>query len=126
MKLTYKKAIIPLFLIIASLSFGQNSNYNLPPGYRFHPERAHILDLSFKLDGKTLAKPIGQKQLEFLKNLDDSQLHLASAEYQNYIQQGKAFIQSLSPKVKSIYTEKELWYIYAFDRKLKKRLVKIK
>ena len=126
MKLTYKKAIIPLFLIVASLSFGQNSNYNLPPGYRFHPEKAHILDLSFKLDGKTLAKPIDQNQLEFLKNISEEELKSAPVEYQNYIKEGRRFINSLSKKVRNIYTEKELWYIYAFDQKLKNKLINIK
>ena len=124
MKLFYKTAIIFVFSLIAQFSSAQNADYNLPPGYGLIPNKA-IFDLSYKLDGKVLDKEIPQTELEFLKEIDDSELHLTSPEYQQYIQEGKTFINSLSEKVKSMYTNNELWYIYAFDQKLKNRLVNI-
>jgi len=124
MKLFYGKVVLPLLILVAGFAYGQNTDYNLPPGYSLVPGKA-IMDLSFKLDGEKLEKPISPNELKFLKEIDDSELHLTSPEYQQYIQDGKAFINALSAKVKSIYMVDELWYIYAFDQELKKQLAEI-
>jgi len=124
MKLFYGKFILLLLIIVAGFAYGQNSDYNLPPGYTLMPGKA-VIDLSFKLDGKKLEKEISPNELKFLKEIDDSELHLTSPQYQQYIQEGKAFINSMSAKVKSIYSTDELWYIYAFDQELKEKLAKI-
>lgn len=114
-----------LFFSIGNLGYAQTnetkqSDYNLPPGYRLDPNR-NVIDLSFKLEGKTLEKDVTQ-EIKFLKQVTDDELNLTSSEYQNYIREGREFIDSLSQKIKSIYNEEELWYIYAFDQKLKNQL----
>lgn len=126
MKLFYGKVTLSLLILLVTVfANGQNTDYNLPPGYRLIPGKT-IMDLSFRLDREKLEKEISPNELKFLKEIDDSELHLTSPEYQQYIQDGRAFINSLSDKIKSIYTVDELWYIYAFDQKLKEKIVRIR
>ncbi|MEZ4854392.1 hypothetical protein [Flavobacterium sp.] len=112
-----------IFLLFTSVNLiAQNSKeYNLPPGYKIHPKK-EIIDLSYKIDENNKNEVFySQDDLLFLKNLSDVELENLKSElpdYYNYIQSGKAFINSLSQKVKNIYTTNELWYIYAFDKKL--------
>lgn len=122
-------SIFCLFLLMgtASFAYSQNkneeSNYNLPPGYKLNPKK-QIYDLSDKLYGFS-ELDISKSELEVLQQISDEELKDTSPEYQNYIQTGRAFLNSLSNKVKSIYTEEELWYIYVFDQSLKEKLTQI-
>ena len=63
-------------------------------------------------------KEFSKEEFENLKNTD--------VEYYNYYTKGLSFFKGLSDKVKKIYSEKELWYIYVFDQKLKDKLALIK
>jgi hypothetical protein len=49
-----------------------------------------------------------------------------NAEEVAYYQTAKNYFASLSPKVKSIYSVKQLWHIYYFDQGLKNQLVTIR
>lgn len=129
MKSLFSRLFCMLFLVgIANLNYAQtnnrNGNYNLPPGYYLNPNQ-QIFDLSFKLDGLVLEKEIPASQLQVLKEISDEQLSETSLEYQQYVQAGRDFINSLSDNVKSIYREVELWYIYVFDGELKNKLIQI-
>lgn len=112
------KFLLPMFLAISSLGYAQNSAYNLPPGYYLKPNY-QVIDLSYKLNGIQLEKEYSADKLRVLKDISEDQLSETSAEYQAYYAEGKAFINSLSSNVKNIYTEIELWYIYAFDKGLR-------
>lgn len=117
-----------LFLLFGTASYAYSqsqhelSNYNLPPGYRLNPKQ-EIHDLSQKLDGNFLE--IKEPELKVLQQITKEELKDTSPEYQQYIKVGEALINSLSDKVKKIYTEDELWYIYAFDKELINRLQKL-
>ncbi|HSD14382.1 MAG TPA: hypothetical protein VLB74_07015 [Flavobacterium sp.] len=123
------------FLFFGSVGFSQNTtrvtdetNLNLPPGSRLHP-KAKIYDLSFKLNKSAENVSYLQSDLKFLKELSNEELENQkneNPEYYTYYMTGKSFINALSSKVKGIYTETELWYIYAYDQKLKNMLTAIK
>lgn len=127
------KKIFSLVLILLAFmsSFSQNSDigkYNLPPGFVLNPKRT-ILDLSFKIDKAKPYVNYSNKDLKVLKNLSSEEVELykeSLGDYYRYYKEGITYISSLSNKVKSIYTIDEIWYIYIFDQKLKKELVKIK
>jgi len=133
MKYLYLMFALILFFN-TDVSFGQNvtrpvnsnPNYNLPPGYRMHPKKVPY-DLSYKLYNTTANREYTQEDLKYLKNISDSELEsYKGSAYYNYYMTAKEFIASLSDKVKAIYTQDELWYIYAFDQKLKNTLTTIK
>ena len=113
--------ILPVFLAISAFGYGQSTNYNLPPGFYLKPNY-HVIDFSFKLDGIQLEKEYSEDKIRVLKDISDVELRETSIEYQQYVAEGKAFIESLSAYVKSIYSETEVWYIYAFDSALKSRI----
>lgn len=120
-------SVICLFLLIGTADFAHSqnlnreTNYNLPPGYRLKPNQV-IFDLSHKIEGNTSIKDLPESKLQVLKQISEDELLETSTEYQEYVQKGKEYIHSLSPTAKAIYTETELWYIYAFDQKLKIQL----
>lgn len=117
-----------LFLVgIANFSYSQttspgDSQLNLPPGFYLNPDQP-IFDLSYKLEGELRHKEIPAAKLSVLKALTAEELLSAPADYQQYVREGKAFIESLSENVRSIYTEAELWYIFAFDLELSNQLL---
>lgn len=115
------KFILPLFLVISALGYSQSSEFNLPPGY-YLKSNYQVIDLSFKLDGIQLDKEYSPNKLNVLKDLSPEELRQTSAEYQAYVEAGQNYMNSLSTYIKSIYTETELWYIYAFDEVLKVRI----
>jgi len=128
--------LIVFSLLFANLLLAQNetiqqkekSVYNLPPGAVLKT-KARFIDLSYKLSGKKSGESYTQEDLKFLKDIPESDIEkykTASPEYYQYYITGRTFINSLSPKVKSIYSDSELWYIYAFDQKLKNKLTIIK
>ncbi|WP_131387691.1 hypothetical protein [Flavobacterium suncheonense] len=124
-----------LVFFVMSSGYSQHSNpingdvvYNLPPGAKLLP-KAKIYDLSFKLNKNATNVSYQQSDLKFLKEFDAGaieQLKNEDPKYFAYLSEGENFIKSLSPKVRTIYTDTELWYIYAFDQKLKNTLTTIK
>ena len=103
-------------------------NYNLPPGYVLSSKRT-ILDLSFKIDKTKPMLNYDSKDLKVLKNLSSEQVEEYKdklGDYYDYYKEGIAYINTLSNKVKYIYTIEEIWYIYIFDQKLKDKLLTIK
>jgi len=127
------KIILSLLMgLLTCLScFSQNSdvgNYNLPPGYVLSSKRT-ILDLSFKIDKTKPALNYDSKDLKVLKNLSSEQVEEYKdklGDYYDYYKEGITYINTLSNKVKDIYTIEEIWYIYIFDQKLKDKLLTIK
>jgi hypothetical protein len=105
------------------------SNYNIPPGVVFGKKFNTNLDLSFKLNESTnfqsykdselrVGKKLSKEQLESLKEID-------KINYEYYTI-ANSFFDSLSKKVKELFTMNELWYIYVFDQNLKNKLITIK
>jgi len=122
------KRLLLLILVIFSINTYSQQNslsLNLPPGYKLHPKKK-IIDLSYKLDfNSNDGHNHTESDLKFLKKISDADLNLmktSNPDYYNYIQNGTNYIGSLSTKVKEMYTNDELWYIYAFDQNLKNRL----
>ena len=127
-----------LCVLFCGHSYGQNteratdnslSNYNLPPGVVFSKKFITTLDLSYKLNGSPnkqdyndselrVGKKISKEQLESLKEID-------VVNYKYYTT-ANAYFDSLSKKIKEMYTVNELWYIYVFDQNLKNKLINIK
>lgn len=130
--------LIILCFFLCPKSYGQNlernqinstKNYNIPPGVVFSNKFNTNLDLSYKLNGTPnlqsyhdddlrVGKRLTQEQLDSLKEKD-------VANY-NYYTTANLYFQGLSKKIKEIYTDNELWYIYVFDQKLKNNLLTIK
>ena len=123
--MSLRSILLPLFLVAYSLVFSQSSEYNLPPGYKLNPNHK-TFDLSYKLNGADYERDLPEGKLRILKDIPDSRLNETSSEYQQYVKEGKKFINSLSKKIRGLYTEEELWYIYAFDSKLKNQIKNIK
>ena len=103
--------------------------YNLPPGVVFGKKFNKEHDLSFKIDNSKkavhyedsdlrIAKQITKENLESFKEID-------VANY-NYYSTAFIYFDSLSEKVRNIYTKNELWYIYVFDQELKTKIQTIK
>jgi hypothetical protein len=65
-----------------------------------------------------VGKKISKEQLESLKEID-------VVNYKYYTT-ANAYFDSLSKKIKEMYTVNELWYIYVFDQNLKNKLLTIK
>lgn len=121
----YRRVILPLFFILSITAFGQESHYNLPPGF-FHNPKMTVVDLSYKLENRDIGKEYTEDYLRILKDIPDTELGSTSPEYQKYVKEGKKYINSLSSAVRNKFTETELWYIYAYDPVLKKKLKKVK
>ncbi|BCY29465.1 hypothetical protein [Flavobacterium okayamense] len=125
-----KKALLLILFVFAINIYSQtnNKNYNLPPGYKLHPKKS-IIDLSFKLDDtKFTNQDYSNKDLKFLKDIPENEISTlknSNPEYFKYLENGNLFINSLSDKVKKIYSKEELWYIFAFDQTLKEKLTTI-
>lgn len=129
----------PNYFLIAFLFFltsnllAQNKNeaesqYNLPPGTVLK-QKILLVDLSYKLTGEVSYQEYSESDLNVIKELSKEEfenLKNIDIEYYNYYTKGLSFFKGLSDKVKKIYSEKELWYIYVFDQKLKEKLVMIK
>lgn len=137
-----KLLIVTVFTMLCFLfcgySYGQNterpsnnssSGYNLPPNVVFSKKFITTLDLSYKLNGSPnkqeysdseirVGKILSKDQLESLKEID-------MINYKYYTT-ANTFFDSLSKKIKDMYTINELWYIYVFDQNLKNKLLTIK
>jgi hypothetical protein len=85
--------------------------------------------LSYKLNGTInlqsyndaelrVGKKLSKEQLEALKQID-------SVNYEYYTK-ANIYFESLSKKIRELYTVNELWYIYVFDQNLKNKLLTIK
>lgn len=124
---------MPFCMIAQSTAFDRKTisqeNYNLPPGIVFGKKFITTIDLSYKLKGGVakdsyedsdlkLGKVFLNNDLETIKNTDP-------VNY-NYYTAANSFFNSLSQKVKGLYTKNELFYIYVFDQRLKNQLVTIK
>ncbi len=124
-----------LLLLIALLSFNfimaqapSISEYNLPPGCVLK-QKVKIFDLSYKLENKPSIYSYSQSDLAVIKDIPSSEIENyknIDLNYYNYYKEGLSFFDSLSSKVKDIYTITELWYIYVFDQDLKNKLITIK
>lgn len=121
----FRKFLLPFILVFSTFAVAQEFTYNVPPGYSVPSNFIH-LDLSYKLKGINVEKEYSKEYLRVLKDIPESELKNTPDDYQAYVKQGRKYIASLSSKVRNIFTEDELWYIYAFDLKLKNKIKKIK
>jgi hypothetical protein len=134
-----KASFILLSMLFCTSLYSQNienkviketqKEYNLPPGVVFGKKFNKEHDLSFKIDNSKkavhyedsdlrIAKQITKENLESFKEID-------VANY-NYYSTAFIYFDSLSEKVRNIYTKNELWYIYVFDQELKTKIQTIK
>lgn len=137
-----KLLIVTVFTMLCFLfcgySYGQNTErpsnnsssvYSLPPNVVLSKKFITTLDLSYKLNGEAniqsykdseirVGKILSKEQLESLKEID-------VVNYKYYTT-ANTYFDSLSKKIKDIYTINELWYIYVFDQNLKNKLLTIK
>jgi len=127
-----------LWVFLCPNLFGQNneknqnisiSDYNIPPGVVFAKKFITTLDLSYKLNGTInlqsyddaelrVGKKLSKEQLETLKQIDSINFE--------YYTKANIYFDSLSKRIKDLYTVNELWYIYVFDQNLKNKLLTIK
>lgn len=128
-----KKITLLIFIAFLSFNFVKaqdsiSSKYNLPPGCVLK-QKMKFFDLSYKLDGSTSSHNFSESDLLVVKNIPTNELDefkKIDPEYYSYYMKGISFFDSLSNKVKQIYTLNELWYIYVFDQDLKSKLLTIK
>jgi hypothetical protein len=123
-----------LCFLFCGLSYGQNKervsdSYNLPPGFVFSKKFITTLDLSYKLNGISNSQTYHDNDLRIGKNFSNDQLlslkEIDQANYKYYTT-ANIYFESLSKKIKEMYTVNELWYIYVFDQNLKNKLLTIK
>ncbi len=123
------KLLLTFLVALASLCCAQDATetkFNLPPGARL-ANKFVLFDLSEKLDKGYSTIVYSEDDLKFLKVLSEAQLQsLEGTDYYNYVMKIRTFVEYLPDKIKSIYTEAELFYIYAFDQKLKERILEFK
>lgn len=127
-----------MWLLFCAQSYGQNfekkennltENYNIPPGVVFSMKFDTALDLSYKLNGNANLKSYNDSEIRVGKILSPEQLEsLKGIDIANYEYYSSAnlYFDTLSEKVKELYTKNELWYIYVFDQNLKNKLTTIK
>lgn len=123
-----------LCILFSAYTYGQNTesasyNYNLPPGFVFSKKFITTLDLSYKLNGISNSQTYLDNDLRIGKNFSNDQLKsLKEIDQVNYKYYTTAniYFESLSKKIKEMYTVNELWYIYVFDQNLKNKLLTIK
>lgn len=132
-------SIFFLLCFFSSLcSFGQTlvhekssvqENYNLPPGMVFGKKFITTMNLSYKLNGGVANVSYHDSDLKFGKvflNNDLEAVKETDPINYNYYTTANNYFNSLSQKVKNLYTKNELFYIYVFDQKLKNQLLTIK
>jgi hypothetical protein len=141
MKYLYSIFVL-LCLFFSPNSFGQTldqnqtnkennntKNFNLPPGAYLKKKFVTDIDLSYKLKGGISTVTYTDSDLKIAKNLSAEELEsLKEVDpiVYNYYTSANNFFNSLSSKVKNIYTKVDLWYIYVFDQDLKNQLTAIK
>lgn len=105
------------------------NNFNLPPGVVFAKKFITTLDLSYKLNGTPNTNDYKDSELKICKDISADQLQsIKDIDQVNYIYYTTAnvYFESISEKIKKLYTKNELWYIYVFDQNLKNKLLTIK
>jgi hypothetical protein len=128
-----KKSTLLIIIVFLSFNFIKaqepiDSKFNLPPGCVLK-QKFKFFDLSYKLEGKHTVHNFSESDLLVIKNIPENELDEFKSidpEYYNYYMKGISFFDSLSNKVKEIYTINELWYIYVFDQELKSKLLTVK
>ncbi len=133
-KLILNTVFILLCYLSCGFSYGQNTEiasdkYNLPPGFVFSKKFITNLDLSYKLNGTLNLQSYEDSDLKIAKNFSSDQLEsLKEIDQLNYeyYTTANVYFESLSKKIKEMYTVNELWYIYVFDQNFKNKLLTIK
>jgi len=95
---------------------------NLPPGVVFMDKTFEKIDYSYKLtnqqtnnvEASNFMKKFSNDEIQLLLNGDSAESY--------YYKEAIKYFNSLSKKVKLLFNEEELWYIYMFDQKLKNKL----
>lgn len=123
-----KSLLILVTLFFSLSSYSQDQQYNLPPGSIVRKKGFEQVDYSWKLKNISQDKAyfkdsnyLSQFTLEDLKVMEKN-----SIEKFNYYKTADNYFKALSPKVKSLFTVNELWYIYMFDETLKEKIKTIK
>lgn len=103
------------------------NNFNLPPGVVLSKKGIELNDLSYKLNDDNFMN--NEVSNNFLRKFTESELkdmENSKGEDYYYYKSANEYFNSLSEKVRKIYTYDELWYIFMFDQNLKQKLTTIK
>jgi hypothetical protein len=131
----FLKFICVLFALQVQISFSQeltqknDRQLNLPPGLTLYHKTNVNIDYSYKLNETPDFNRVDKTVRDFKQTLDDKEyetLEKSSPDVYTYYKEINRYFNSLSPKVKALYTADEIWYIYMFDQELKEKLTTIK
>lgn len=104
------------------------SNYDIAPGTKLQSKFNTNVDYSSlmeKIDYSIDSYP----KFDFFESYSEEgmiELESSNQDYQNYIQRLKNYYDSLSPRVKAVYSFKTIWYVFSYDQELKNKLISIK
>lgn len=128
----FKTSLLVLLITICSAGFGQDNNskkMNLPPGSKMKSKPEEFIDYSYKLSLIGSVSPQNSVTENFLADISNEEMEeikLGSSEKYDYYMKANTYYTNLSNKVKSVYSVKELWYIYVYDVELSNKLIAIK
>jgi hypothetical protein len=125
------KNILTFLLILLSFQLiqAQKANvnsFNLPPRVVLSKKGVEVNDLSYKLNDDNYMN--NEIATNFLRKFTESELkdmENSKGEDFFYYKSANEYFNSLSEKIRKIYSYDELWYIYMFDQKLKQKLTTI-
>ena len=121
-------SLLFLFCLCASSAFSQLPGAtNLPPtGKKSTVSKYKYIDYNYKLNQASGNEPIDKNWIRKFNTTELNQLKFSNRKLYDYYTTAEAYFQSLSNRVKSIYTLEELWYIYMYDQPLKNKLTTLK
>lgn len=125
------KNILTFLLILLSFQLiqAQKANvnsFNLPPWVVLSKKGVEVNDLSYKLNDDNYMN--NEIATNFLRKFTESELkdmENSKGEDFFYYKSANEYFNSLSEKIRKIYSYDELWYIYMFDQNLKQKLTTI-
>jgi hypothetical protein len=110
-------------------SFQVQDNYNIPPNAIIKPKAINSSDYFSKIDNQPDYSRVSNVESDFKKFLSEDNLkdmELNDKESYSYYLEVLKYFDTLSPKVKALFTADDLWNIYMFHNELKNELLNIK
>lgn len=126
-KKTINFSLLLVFVLLYSTkNFSQIPGHtNLPPTGKKSEGKYKYINYEYKLTENN-NEPIDKNWINKFSEAEFSKLKNSNKKLYDYYTTANKYFESLSNRVKSTYTLKELWYIYMFDQGLKNKLSTIK
>jgi hypothetical protein len=123
-----KSLLILIALFFSFSSYSQDQKYNIPPGSVIRKKGVEQIDYSWKLKNISQDKAFFKDSNYLVRfTLEElNEMEKNSIDKYNYYKTADNYFKALSPKVKSLFSIDELWYIYMFDETLKEKIKTIK